>query len=194
MVAPYANRKAMAKAVALLYLALGGAMLLWSPGYSQDLHPDIPTHAHYNATEQGWTCNDGFRQVAGFCSLDTQDLPGRIAFEVFDGHWRCRAGYQRANGFCVPPTAPAHATFVGDGDRWECDWGFRKVASRCEEVTPPAHAYLDASGRDWMCFPGFERMSDHCAPVPSTAPVPGMSPAGNDEPKSTADLEAPERR
>jgi hypothetical protein len=186
MVAPYANRKAMAKAAALLCLALA-ALLPCNRGYSQDLHLDIPTGAHYSATEQGWTCDDGLKQVAGSCSPDTQDQAARIAFEVFDGQWRCRAGYQRVNGFCVPPTAPAHASLLGDGGRWECDWGFRKVAARCEEVMPPAHAYLDASGRDWVCFPGFERISDRCAPVPSPAPVSGRSPAVNDEPKPTAD-------
>jgi hypothetical protein len=165
-------------------------MLLLSLGHTQELYRDIPTYAHYSATEQGWTCNDGFRQVAGFCARDMQDIPSQNAFEVFDGQWRCRPGYRRTNGICAPLTAPVHATFVGEGDRWECDWGFRKVASRCEEIDPPAHAYLDASGRDWVCFPGFERVTDHCVPVPSTEPVPGGTPGADEEPKSTPDSQA----
>jgi hypothetical protein len=165
-------------------------MLLLSLGHTQELYRSIPTHAHYSATEQGWTCNDGFRQVAEFCARDMQDVPSQNAFEVFDGQWRCRPGYRRTNGICVPLTAPVHATFVGEGDRWECDWGFRKVASRCEEIDPPAHAYLDASGRDWVCFPGFERVTDHCVPMPSTEPVPGGTPGADDEPKPTRDSQA----
>ena len=95
-------------------------------------------------------------------------LPSQNAVEVFDGQWRCRSGYRRTNGICTIPTAPEHATLIGEGDRWECDWGFRKVASRCEEINPPSHAYLDAAGRDWVCFPGFERVSDHCVRMPGT--------------------------
>jgi hypothetical protein len=155
-------------------------MSLWSLAYTQEFHPDIPTYAHYSATEQGWACNDGFKQVAGFCIRDAQELPSQDAVEVFDGQWRCRAGYRRTNGFCTIPTAPEHATLIGEGERWECDWGFRKVASRCEEISPPAHAYLDASGRDWVCFPGFERVADHCAPVPGTE-----TEGSDDAPKST---------
>ncbi|MFL6601762.1 MAG: hypothetical protein ACJ8R9_10550 [Steroidobacteraceae bacterium] len=185
----------MAKAIASLCVVLVGVMLLWGPAYSQDLHPDIPTHAHFSASGQGWDCDDGFRQVAGFCVLDSQDAPRRMASEVFDGQWRCRAGYQRTNGSCVLPTAPPHASLVGDGDRWECDWGFRKLGSRCEEVTPPAHGYIDASGRDWVCFPGFERSSDHCVPgqgaaPQGAAPPPAMAPAGDDKPSATPDTEA----
>jgi hypothetical protein len=157
-----------ARAGALHFPALTSGMLLSSLGYTQELHPDIPTYAHSTATGQGWACNDGFQQVAGFCARDGQDLPSQHAFEVFDGQWRCRSGYSRTNGICALPTAPEHATLVGEGDRWECDWGFRKVASRCEEINPPAHAYLDASGRDWVCFPGFERVADHCVRIRST--------------------------
>jgi len=182
MAAGFANRRVIAKAVALLCFPLAGTMLLWSPGYTQDLHPDIPTHTHYSATEQGWACNDGFRQVAGFCIRDEPDVPSQTAVEVFDGQWRCLAGYRRANGSCVLPTAPAHASLLADGG-WECDWGFRKAGSRCEEVSPPEHAYLEASGRDWVCFPGFERISNHCVPAPGTAPPPAVSPAGGAEPK-----------
>ena len=157
---------------ALLLLALTSGMLLSSLGYTQELHPDISMYAHYSATEQGWACNDGFEQVAGFCVPDGQEIPSQHASEVFDGQWRCRSGYRRTNGICTLPTAPEHATLVGEGDRWECDWGFRKVASRCEEISPPAHAYLDASGRDWTCFPGFERVADRCVRTPSTESSP----------------------
>jgi hypothetical protein len=156
-----------ARAGALTFLALTSGLSLSGLGYAQDLHADIPTHAHYTATEQGWACNDGFKQAAGFCIRDVQEPPSQDAVEVFDGQWRCRAGYRRTNGICTIPTAPEHATLIGESDRWECDWGFRKVASRCEEINPPAHAYLDASGRDWACFPGFERATDHCVRMPA---------------------------
>jgi hypothetical protein len=159
-----------------------GVTLCWSLGYTQDIHPDIPTHSHAMATDQGWTCNDGFKQVAGFCVEDIQDPPAQSASEVYDGQWRCRAGYSRTNGICAPPTAPEHATLVGEGDRWECDWGFRRVAARCEEIIPPAHAYLDASGRDWLCFPGFERTADHCArPPPGDETNPGPAADAHEE-------------
>jgi hypothetical protein len=143
-------------------LAVVSGMLLPNRCDSQELHPDIPPHSHSSSADQGWTCNDGFKQVAGFCVSDTQDLASHAAIEVFDGQWRCRAGYYRTNGACVLPTAPDHATLTGRGDRWECDWGFRRIASRCEEINPPAHAYLDAAGRDWACFPGFERVAERC--------------------------------
>ncbi|HWM69748.1 MAG TPA: hypothetical protein VNO35_24430 [Steroidobacteraceae bacterium] len=160
---------------------LSGVTLCWSLGYTQDIHPDIPTHSHAMATDQGWTCNDGFKQVAGFCVQDIQDPPAQSASEVFDGQWRCRAGYSRTNGICAPPTAPEHATLVGEGDRWECDWGFRRVAARCEEIIPPAHAYLDASGRDWLCFPGFERTADHCVRPPGDETNPGPAADAHEE-------------
>jgi hypothetical protein len=160
-------------------------MSLSSLGYTQELHADIPTYAHYSATEQGWACNDGFKQVAGFCIGDIQNLPSQNAVEVFDGQWRCLAGYRRTNGICTIPTAPEHATLIGEGDRWECDWGFRKVAFRCEEINPPAHAYLDASGRDWACFPGFERVADHCVRMPSTETDTGAASGSHDAPIST---------
>jgi hypothetical protein len=152
----------LARAGGLILLALSSTMSVWTPGYTQEFHPDIPTFAHYSATEQGWACNDGFKQVAGFCVGERDGLPSQNATEVFDGQWRCRPGYRRTNGICTLPTAPEHATLIGEGERWECDWGFRKVASHCEEINPPAHAYIDASGLDWSCFPGFERVADHC--------------------------------
>jgi hypothetical protein len=149
--------------------------------YAQELHPDIPTHAHYSAADQGWACNDGFKQVAGFCVEEMQDLPTPNTGEVFDGQWRCRAGYRRTNGICAPPTAPEHATLVGDGDRWECDWGFKKVASHCEEILPPAHAFLNADGRDWACFPGFERVAEHCVRPPGTETEAGAASDSRDK-------------
>jgi hypothetical protein len=182
-----------ARAEALPFLALTSGMSLWSLGYTQELHPDIPTYAHYSATEQGWACNDGFIQVAGFCLRDIQDLPSQKAVEVFDGQWRCRSGYRRTNGFCTIPTAPEHATLIGEADRWECDWGFRKIASRCEEINPPAHAYLDALGRDWICFPGFERVAEHCVRMPSTKTDAGGASGSHDAPISTPDSQAVER-
>jgi hypothetical protein len=156
--------------LAAVCLALTGVGLLSQAG-AQGFERDLPVHAHYSATEQGWTCNDGFRQVAGFCTPESLGLPNQGAVEVFDGQWRCRVGYQRTNGYCVPLTAPAHASLVGDGGSWECDWGFRKVASRCEEIVPPAHAYLDASGRDWVCFPGYQRMLDGCVLTEADKPT-----------------------
>jgi hypothetical protein len=145
-----------------------------SSGNSQERYRDIPPNARYSAGEQGWACNNGFRQVGGLCMEDRDAVPSWGAFEVYDGQWRCRSGYHRAGGFCVPATAPAHATYIGDGDHWECDWGFRKVASHCEEIKPPPHAYVDASGHDWVCYPGFERKSDHCVAMSSVAPAADM--------------------
>jgi hypothetical protein len=181
------------RAGALPFLASIVGLSLSSMGYGQAFYPDVPAYAHYSATEQGWACNDGFRQAAGYCVRDTQDLPSQNGIEVFDGQWRCRPGYRRTNGICEPLTAPAHATLVGEGDSWECDWGFKKVASRCEEINPPAHAYLDASGRDWACFPQFERVADHCVRVPGTETNPAAAPAADDEPKSTPDAPPPGR-
>ncbi len=175
------------RAGALPFLALTSGMSLSSPGYTQELHPDIPTFAHSSTNEQGWACNDGFKQVAGFCVRDVQALPTQNVVEVFDGQWRCLSGYRRTNGVCTLPTAPEHATLIGGGDRWECDWGFRKVASRCEEINPPAHAYLNAAGLDWACFPGFERVADHCVRTPSTETDAGAAPGSHDAPISTPD-------
>lgn len=123
--------------------------------------PDVPVHAHYSATEQGWTCDDGYKQAAGYCMEDRGDVPSQGPFEVFEGQWRCRPGYKRSGDFCTIPSAPDHAT-VEPGGRWECDWGYRKVASKCEEIDPPEHGYLDASGHEWVCYPGYERSSDQC--------------------------------
>ena len=181
------------RARALLFLALTSGMLLSSPGHTQDLHPDIPTYAHYSATEQGWACDDGFEQVAGFCVRDRQDLPSHNVFEVFDGQWRCLPGYRRTNGICALPTAPEHATLVGEGDRWECDWGFRKIGPRCEEINPPAHAYLDALGRDWTCFPGFERVADRCERMQSTETNGAGASDSHDAPTSNPDSQPPGR-
>jgi len=161
----------MVKIVALSCLVLAGGMSLSNSSTSQELHRDIPSNAHFSAGEQGWACNDGFRQVAQLCVSDTHGAMDQSSFEVFSGEWRCRSGYRRSSqGFCVPPAPPAHATLVGPGDRWECNWGFQKVGSHCNEVTPPAHGYLDASGHDWVCYPGFERISDSCVQPPNTAP------------------------
>jgi hypothetical protein len=151
-------------------LVIFACALGWlSFGNAQETHRDIPSNAHYSPGEQGWTCNTGFRQVAGMCMQEREEVPSWSAFEVFDGQWRCRAGYHRAGSFCVPATAPAHATYIGNGDRWECEWGYQKVAAHCEEIKPPAHAYIDASGHDWVCYPGFKRASDHCIPTPQGA-------------------------
>ena len=123
---------------AVMLLSLGG-MLVQSLCCAQDLHPDIPSFSHYSAGDQGWACNDGYKQVAGFCVEDRQEPSGQDGLEVFEGEWRCRPGYRRTNGVCALPTAPEHASLVGGG-RWECDWGFKKVAEHCEEISPPAHA------------------------------------------------------
>jgi hypothetical protein len=149
------------KLTALVCLASASVILLPRFAHAQEGYHDLPTHAHYSATEQGWTCNDGFKQVAGFCVQDSVDIPSQGPFEVYEGQWKCRSGYTRSGNFCVTPPAPAHASLLPGGG-WECDWGFRKVASRCEEINPPAHAYLDASGHEWTCYPGFERSEDHC--------------------------------
>jgi hypothetical protein len=136
--------------------------------HSQDRHRDIPVNAHANSGEQGWACNDGYRQVSGLCMEDRETVPSWGAFEVFDGQWRCRSGYHRVGSVCVPATAPPHAAYIAGGERWECEWGFQKVASHCEEIKPPAHGYIDATGRDWVCYPGYERKSDQCLPTAST--------------------------
>ena len=146
---------------------------------AQDLHKDIPSFAHYTAGEQGWACDDGYKQVAGFCVKDQQHASTQDGLEVFDGEWRCRPGYRRTDGVCSLPTAPEHASMVGV-DHWECDWGYKKVAQHCDEIVPPAHAYLDAEGRDWTCFPGYERESDHCTRSAAVA-----------TPKTTAPAEPP---
>ena len=156
------------RGVAWSHLALACALGWLSCAKGQEPHRDIPVNAHFSAGEQGWSCNTGFRQVAGLCMEDKDDVPSWSAFEVFDGQWRCRSGYHRAGSLCVPATAPAHATYVGSGERWECDWGFQKVASHCEEVKPPPHAYVEAAGHDWACYPGFERKTDHCVATSST--------------------------
>jgi len=183
------TRTRAAKTTAIAYLASACVMFLAGFAHSQDHYHDVPPHSHYSATEQGWTCDDGFRQVAGFCVQDTADVPSQGPFEVFDGQWRCRSGYKReASGLCVTPTAPAHATIVELGGRWECDWGFRKVGPRCEEITPPAHAYLDASGQDWVCYPGYQRNSDHCVRTATGAPEkPAVASPSVEEPKSGGD-------
>jgi hypothetical protein len=175
------------------FLTLLAGLLLSVPSYAQELHPDIPPHAHSSAADQGWACNDGFKQVAGFCVEETQQLPSQNTTEVFDGQWRCRSGYSRTNGICALPTAPDHATLVGASDRWECDWGFRKVASRCDEINPPAHAYLDASGRDWACFPGFERIADKCIRKPGTETDAAAASDSHEAPMPTPQTQAPER-
>ncbi len=178
-------------------LALAAALVLPRFAHAQAPHRDLPPHAHYVGTEQGWACNDGFRQIAGFCIQDSVDMPSQGPFEVFDGQWRCRSGYKRSGAFCVTPTAPAHATLIDAAGHWECDWGFRKVASRCEEVLPPAHGYVDAEGHDWLCYPGYQRSSDQCLPgsggagtpeVPESAPPPR---AGTAPPAPAEDSKAP---
>jgi hypothetical protein len=182
------DRRRFTRARALPFIAMASGMSLSSMSNAQELHPDIPTSSHYNASGQGWTCNDGFKQVAGFCVREMPDPPNQDAKEFFDGQWRCVSGYHRTNGFCALLTAPAHATLVGVGARWECDWGFRKVASRCEEINPPAHAYLEASGQDWACFPQFERVADRCVRT-QAAPesIPEAKPGATEESKPTSD-------
>ena len=176
------------RALALPYVLFVCAMGWLSSGNSQERHRDIPTNAHYSAGEQGWACNNGFRQVAGLCMEDKDEVPSWSAFEVFDGQWRCRPGYHReGGGLCVPATAPAHATYIGGGEHWDCDWGFQKIASHCEEIKPPPHSYIDASGRDWVCYPGFERKSDHCVPTANAAPAGDKTPAQNEEPRADTD-------
>jgi len=170
-------------------LAMIFAMALPRLSHSQELHPDIPPNSHSSAVAQAWVCNDGFKQVAGFCVRDEVSLPSQDAFEFFDGQWRCQAGYRRSNGICVLPTAPEHATLIG-GDRWECDWGFRKVAARCEEIDPPPHGYLDAEGRDWACFPGYERVADHCVRASGAETQSPPAPGSIDPPKSTPEPQA----
>jgi hypothetical protein len=157
-------------------LVLAGWMCLSSPGLSQGLNHDIPAHAHYSPTDQGWTCNSGFTQVAQFCVSDAESAASRGISEVFDKGWRCRSGYSQAKGFCLPVGLPPHASPVGPGDRWECDWGYRRVGARCEEIEPPAHGYLEASGHSWACFPGYERVQEHCEPPSGLEQPPADQP------------------
>ena len=184
------TRLSTVKLTASVCLASAGVILV--PGFArcQDGYRDLPAHAHYSATEQGWTCNDGFKQVGGFCVQDSGDIPSQGPFEVFDGQWRCRSGYSRSGNFCITPPAPAHASVLPGGG-WECDWGFRKVGSRCEEISPPPHAYLDASGHEWTCYPGFERSSDHCvATVTGARAEHEGAPSATEEPKPADSQEA----
>jgi hypothetical protein len=162
--------------VPFTYLLLVCAMACFGVGHTQEAHHDIPANAHYRTGEQGWACNDGFRQVSGLCVVDSDEVPSWGAFEVYDGQWRCRAGYHREGSYCVPAVAPAHASYVGGGERWECDWGFQKVASHCEEIKPPPSAYIDASGHEWVCYPGFERKTDRCVAPSTPDPVARAAP------------------
>jgi hypothetical protein len=169
------------------YVAFLCAIGWLSSGYSQESHRDIPPNAHPAAGAQGWACNNGFRQVAGLCMEDKEDVPSWGAFEVFaDGQWRCLPGYHRDGSYCVPATAPAHATYIGGGERWECDWGFQKSGASCEEIKPPAHAYIEGSGREWVCYPGFERKSDHCAAAPGAGPAGDKASTSSEESKPEA--------
>ncbi len=153
-----------------------------SSAHSQESHHDIPLNAHYSAGEQGWACNNDFRQVAGLCMANRNDVPSWGVFEVFvDGQWRCRPGYHREGSLCVPATAPPHASYVGGGERWECEWGFRKVGSSCEEIKAPEHGYIEGSGRDWVCYPGFERKADHCLAASNTGPAGDPAPTPGEE-------------
>jgi hypothetical protein len=157
---------------AATYVAFLCALGWLSSGNAQEPHRAVPPNAHISTGAQGWACDNRFRQVGGLCVEDRDEVPSWGAFEVFvDGQWRCLAGYHREGSFCVPATAPAHATYVGDGTRWECEWGFQKIASSCEEIKAPPHAYIDASGRDWVCYPGFERKTDHCVPKETAGSV-----------------------
>jgi hypothetical protein len=174
--------KARKIAIALTCLVFVCAMAGMNTAESQEPHRDIPANAHSSAGEQGWACNNGFRQVAGLCMEDRDAVPSWGAFEVFDGQWRCRTGYHRDGSYCVPAVAPAHATYVGGGDHWECDWGFQKIGSRCEEIKPPAHAYVDAAGHDWVCYPGFERRADRCVPGAGVAPAGDGAPTRSEAP------------
>ena len=171
-------------------LALMTLISLGTSCRAQDLHKDIPSFAHYTAGEQGWACDDGYKQVAGFCVKDQQHASTQDGLEVFDGEWRCRPGYRRTDGVCSLPTAPEHASMVGV-DRWECDWGYKKVAQHCDEIAPPAHAYLDAEGRDWTCFPGYERESDHCTVAVATPKTTAPAEPPASEPKPAAEPQPP---
>ena len=165
------------------YLVFVCAMAWLSCGISQESRRDIPANAHSSAGDQGWSCNNGFRQVAGLCMEDKEDVPSWGAFEFYDGQWRCRPGYHRDGSLCVPATAPAHAAYVGGGEHWECDWGFQKIASHCEEIKPPEHGFIDASGRDWVCYPGYERKADRCAPMPGTPPAGTVTQTPSEAPR-----------
>lgn len=157
------------------YVGFVCALAWLASSNAQEFHREIPLNAHSRVGEQGWACNNGFRQVGGLCMEEKDQVPSWGAFEVFaDGQWRCRPGYHREGGYCVPATAPAHASYVGGGERWECEWGYRKNGSSCEEIKPPAHAYIEGDGREWVCYPGFERKSDQCVPVSDTAPAAGQ--------------------
>jgi hypothetical protein len=162
----------MVKALAAACLMLVAGMVMSTAVAAQAPHDDIPTNSHLSAGEQGWTCDDGFKQIAKLCVLDTDGAPSRGAWEVYNGgQWRCRSGYTQEKGFCVPLTAPEHATLVGSGGGWQCDWGFQKSGSRCKEIEPPPHGYVDGDGRDWACYPGYERSSDQCVASPGGAPA-----------------------
>jgi hypothetical protein len=161
----------------LPFVAVLCALGWLSSGNAQEPHRDPPPNAHTSTGEQGWACNNGFRQVGGLCMEDKNEVPSWSAFEVYvDGQWRCRSGYHREGDYCVPSTAPAHASYVGRGDHWECDWGFQKSAASCEEVKAPPHAYIEASGHDWVCYPGFEKQTDHCVSAPGDVPASDTKP------------------
>jgi hypothetical protein len=147
-----------------------------SPSWSEEFRGDIPPHAHYIQSEQGWACNDGYRQVGALCVLDSYGLNTPADNEFFNGEWQCRSGHREPTGHCVQFVAPAHASLVGEG-QWECDWGFQRVGSRCEEITPPAHGYLDASGHEWVCYPGFKRVSEACMQIAGNEPAHSQDPA-----------------
>lgn len=179
-------KRALAGRKASRYVAFVCVLGWLSCGNSQvPSHRDIPTNAHNSAGEQGWACNNGFRQVGGLCMGDRDEVPSWSAFEVFDGQWRCRSGYHRVGSVCEPASAPPHATYIGGGEHWECDWGFQKIATHCEEIKPPPHGYIDASGHDWVCYPGFERKSDRCVALPGTAPAGDVTPTQSEAPRDS---------
>ena len=120
----------MGKTVALSCLALAGGMLLSNPCTSQELHSDLPTNAHFSAGGQGWACNDGFRQVAQLCVLDTHGAVDRGAFEVFSGEWRCRTGY-RGHQARIAVLHPVNVGQVQQRSSWS------PGASPSSPLTPP---------------------------------------------------------
>jgi len=67
------------------YVIFACATWWLSLGHAQESHRDIPSNAHFSAGDQGWSCNDGFTEVAGLCMEDAETLPSQGAFEFFDG-------------------------------------------------------------------------------------------------------------
>ena len=142
------------------YIIITISLLLASNAFSQN----IPKNARHNEfTDEGWSCNSGYKQHANQCKKVNVPQNARINDYTPEG-WSCNSGYKQYGNHCKKVSVPQNARindYTPEG--WSCNSGYKQHANQCKKVNVPQNARInDYTAEGWSCNSGYKAVGNTC--------------------------------